>query len=137
MKPGGQDPRVVKVILTVIWFAQLAGALVLYFFLRQPDEILPTTPPPSAVDFVGLMFLAASVVVRWMILPRQLEPTRLLTVFIVGIALAETCSILAIFINVVWVDEFFALGVVGIVQYAPFLMPRVFQARRSEFTTAT
>lgn len=134
---SSSDPAALatKVAMNVIWASLLGGVILLYFFLRADPGDTPVNAQFSPVNYLGLISLALSVALRWFVLPRQHEPPNVLTCFIVGTALAEGCSILGIFVNTTWIDECFALGVLGIIQYAPFLMPRLFEPRGSDFTS--
>jgi hypothetical protein len=75
---------------------------------------------------VAIAPLAASVGLRWLVLPRlTLQPT-LLTVCVVGMALAEACCLLGLFLFPVQAQTLFVLAVLGILQYCPLLMNDVF-----------
>jgi hypothetical protein len=63
-------------------------------------------------------------------LPRLTSLARAFPLFIAGLALAEACGLLGIFLGGVYRDQLFLLGVLGIVQYLPFfarqyLLPKV------------
>lgn len=72
--------------------------------------------------YLPLLALAASSVVRWLVLPRLLtaSKTRAFSVFIVGLALAEGSGILGLILGDTLRDAYFALALLGVAQFAPF-----------------
>lgn len=101
----------------VIWSALLAGVVVIYVFLGRGP-----LPPPVANPFpnlVGLVPLFISVLLRWLVLPKQRDPAKALVLFILGASLGEACAILGIFLGGPLRDELFVLGALGLVQWMP------------------
>lgn len=124
-------------IWSVIWFAILSGLVLINAFLGQPKPGSATAPDQSLTGLVGLAPLVVSIVVRWLVLVRFTDPQKALPVFIVGLAMAEACGFLGIFLGGPYREHLFILGVLGVVQYAPFLMPRLFQPAGSGFRQET
>ena len=104
----------------IIWASVLIGLCLIYFLLgrgklppagQQADQVLS--------GLVGLVPLFVSIVIRWLALPRCRDLPRALPLFILGLAFAEGCGILGIFLGGPYRDDLFLLGVLGIVQYVP------------------
>ncbi len=125
--------RTYKLIFTVIWFAILGGLVMIQLFLGQSKPGQPAEPNESLTGLVGLAPLMVSIVVRWLVLPRFTVPQQALPVFILGLTMAEICGFLGVFLGGPYRDHLFILGLLGIVQFAPFLMPRLFQPPGSGF----
>jgi hypothetical protein len=112
----------------VIWFSLISGLCIFYYFLARP---VATDGPVGATvfDFIGLVPLFVSVVIRWFVLPRCANMQLAFVAFIAGISLAVACGILAIFHGAAYRDELFVLGVLGIAQFAPLYARRFATAR--------
>jgi hypothetical protein len=123
MNPDAPIPIVKPppVVWWVIWGAILVGLGAIYVaFGRRP---LPAELPPeqSLTGLVGLAPLFVSVILRWLAFPRVREPQKAFAWFIVGVALAEACGILGIFLGGPYRDDLFVLGVLGVVQWIPLV----------------
>lgn len=102
----------------IVWAAILSGLVILYVFLgRGPVKASP--PEDIFRNLVGLVPLFVSIVIRWLVLPRYTELTRAFPLFVVGLALAEGCGVLGIFLGGAYRDDLFVLGVLGVAQYVP------------------
>lgn len=66
-------------------------------------------------------------VVRWVILPRMTSAQVALPVFVVGMALSETCCFLGTFLFPAARNELFAASTVGILQYLPRFAARFYR----------
>jgi len=115
------DPQLRAKLLVwwIIWGATLAGLGLLYvFFGRRP------LPPPDGKDLIlnlaGVVPLFVSIIIRWLVLPRFGDLTRALPMFIAGIALAEACGIIGIFLGGPYREALWLLGMLGIGQFIPF-----------------
>jgi hypothetical protein len=122
-KPSPQPPPT-ALIEWLLWTALITGMLVLYITLG-----VTVTPPPeqtsaSMVSYAGLLPLTLSCVVRWVLLPRITNRKKRLPIFIVGMAMAEGSGLLALFLGGDHRDTLFTLGVLGVAQYLPPLLPR-------------
>ncbi len=123
--------------MTVIWLALLSGLVIIYVILGRGAAASAVTAQETLSGLVGLGPLIVSIVIRWLVLPRFTEPVKALPVFIVGLATAESCGIMGIFLGGPYQDHLFILGVLGIMQFAPFLMPRLFRPPGSGFRAGT
>ena len=70
---------------------------------------------------------------RWLVLPRYDEMRRAFAMYVVGLALAEGCGILGIFLGGVYRDDVFALGVLGVLQFMPFFAKAYLQPKPPGF----
>jgi hypothetical protein len=135
MMPGYDNQKIKAHLLVwwVIWGATLSGLVLLYLFLVQGKPL----PAPSAENplqgLVGVVPLFVSIVLRWLVVPRLTDPTRALVGFIVGVALAEACGLLGIFLGGPYRDSLFVLGVLGVAQFVPFYAKRLFDPKGSGF----
>jgi hypothetical protein len=114
--------RVKAQLLTwwIVWSSILAGLCLTYIFVGRAKPLPPVVPAELMVNLVGFVPLFVSVVLRWLVLPRYTDSARAMVVFVVGLALAESCGLLGIFLGGPFRDALFVLGVLGVVQYAPF-----------------
>lgn len=114
----------------LVWGGLLTGLVLIYLGLsRLPVRLPPTASHPLAGLF-GFLPLFISIIIRWLVLPRCSTLTRAFPLFITGLALAEACGLLGIFLGGAYRDQLFLLGVLGILQYLPFfarqyLLPKV------------
>ncbi len=135
MMPGYDDQKIRARLLVwwVIWGSILAGLVLIYLVLGRGKPL----PPPSAEDplqgLIGIVPLFVSIVIRWLVLPRATDPKRAFVLFVVGLALAEGCGLLGIFLGGPYRDSLFVLGVLGITQYAPFYAKKLFDPKGSGF----
>ena len=101
----------------IIWAAISAAVVVLYLVLQPPAPKMDV----SGVQFLPIMPFLASAVVRWLILPKLADGARAFPIFIVGLALAEGCTILGVVLVPAFKQAYLALGLVGVAQYIPLL----------------
>jgi len=132
MMPG-YDDRQIKARLMVwwiIWGAVLFGLVMIYLFLAR-GKPLPTSAPleDMPVNLAGVVPLFLSVILRWLVLPRMTDPARALVLFVVGVALAEACGILGIFLGGPYRDSLFLLGVLGVMQWVPFYARKLYDPK--------
>jgi hypothetical protein len=127
-----QRDRAFLLIWWVIWAGILAGLVVIYLVLgRKP---LPaTTPAQSLTGLVGLVPLFVSIIIRWLVLPRFTDIRRAFPMFVAGLALADGCGFLGIFLGGVYKDDLFLLGVLGVVQYVPFFAKQYLEPKPQGF----
>ena len=87
----------------------------------------------------GVPALRRAAVTSWLmplmgrVLPRMSDPQRGFVLFIVGLALAEACGILGIFLGGPYRDSLFALGMLGIGQWVPFFAKKLYDPKGSGF----
>jgi hypothetical protein len=120
------SPRQHQLVMWVLWFAFLQGVVCFRIFLVKPTT--PGTPPPADVMpwLVALLPVLASVIVRWLVLPRTQVMQQALTFLILGIAFAEATSLFAIFLSPSKLNLLFCASVFGILQFAPVWADRFF-----------
>jgi F0F1-type ATP synthase membrane subunit c/vacuolar-type H+-ATPase subunit K len=116
----------------VAWWAIWAGllvSLVAIYFALVSGRPRPAAAPNPFVDLIGLVPLFLSIVIRWLVLPRYHEGRRALPVFVVGLALADACGIIGMFLGGPYRDDFFVLGTLAILQFVPFYARRLYEPR--------
>jgi hypothetical protein len=119
----------------IIWATLLGGVLVIYFTLgRRP---LPASGGITTIDVVGLVQLTASITLRWLFFPRLRDPQKALVAFVIGLAMAESCSFLDIFLSSSYRDELFVLGALGIVQWMPLYARALYAPAAKGFRAET
>jgi hypothetical protein len=131
------DPRLHQAkpplpIWWMIWGVVLAGLVLIYLVLRR-GVAKPVSDANVLKNLVGLIPLFLSIVIRWLVLPRYDDLTRAFPVFIAGLALAEACGILGIFLGGPYRDDLFVLGVLGIAQFVPLFARRMLEPKGSGF----
>lgn len=135
MIPGPDAQRIKAQLLIwwIIWSGVLAGLCGIYFFLGRTKPLPAPSSADLLVNLVGFVPLFVSIVIRWLVLPRYTDPGRALVLFIIGLALAESCGIMGIFLGGPYRDALFVLGVLGIVQFVPFYAKKLFDPKGSGF----
>ena len=116
----------------IIWAAILAGLLVIYFALGR-GPIKPSPDKDVLKNLVGLVPLFVSIVIRWLALPRFDSLQRAFPLYIAGLALAEACGILGIFLGGAYRDDLFLLGVFGVVQFVPIFARQLTKPKEQGF----
>jgi len=120
MTPDAQRGRAFIKIWWIVWAAMLVGLCVIWWFCGFL-KLLGNEPNPNRLmDLAGFPPLFVSIVIRWLVLPRYDDLKRAFPLFIAGLALAEACGLLGIFLGGPYRDDLFLLGVLGILQYMPF-----------------
>jgi len=87
----------------------------MYFVLPSPT----VEAPGETLRYLPLIPLAASTAIRWLVLPRFEEGAKAFTFFIVGLALAEACGLVAFILVPGQRDTYFTLALLGLAQFAP------------------
>jgi hypothetical protein len=136
MMPGYDDRQIKQRLLIwwMLWSSNLGFLLVLYFLVAQGKPM-----PVSAVtgdlprNLAGIVPLFISIIIRWLILPRYTQEGRALVLFVIGMALAEACGLLGLFLGGPYRDSLWVLGVLGIAQYVPFYAKKLFDPKGSGF----
>jgi len=131
--PDAQRMRAQLLIWWILWSSILVGLLAVYFALgRGPLPPVAAGGNPLA-NLVGFVPLFVSIVIRWLVLPRAAAPGPAFVMFIIGLALAEACGMLGIFLGGPYRQDLFALGVLGVLQYAPFYARNFFVPKPQGF----
>jgi hypothetical protein len=131
--PDAQRIRAQLMVWWIIWAAILSGLLVIYFFLGR-GPLPPVVPGANPLaNLIGLVPLFVSIIIRWLVLPRSAGPVPAFGMFIAGMALAEACGLLGIFLGGPYRDDLFVLGVLGVTQYVPLYARKFFEPKGSGF----
>jgi len=135
MMPGYDHQQIKARLLIwwVIWASILGGLVLIYLFLALGKPLPPVARENPLQGLIGFVPLFISIILRWLVLPRATDPARAFVLFIVGLALAEGCGLLGIFLGGPYRDSLFVLGVLGIIQYMPFYAKKLFDPKGSGF----
>jgi F0F1-type ATP synthase membrane subunit c/vacuolar-type H+-ATPase subunit K len=115
----------------ILWAGILFGLVAIYAALGQRPA-LKQAPPNVMTDFIGLGPLLVSCLVRWLVLPRVRSVQSAFVLFILGLALAEACGLLGIFLSA-YKSELFVLGVLGLLQWVPLFARTYFEPSATGF----
>jgi hypothetical protein len=134
--PGYTDQQIKARLLVwwAIWGATTSFLLLLYFVFAF-GKPMPVNASTSDLPrhLAGIVPLFLSIVIRWLILPRYTEEGRALVLFIVGVALAEACGILGLFLGGPYRDSLWVLGLLAVGQYVPFYARKLFDPKGPGF----
>lgn len=109
----------------LIWWVCWIGILIGLTFIHGAIPTDPATAPTEgALRNLPLIPLLISSALRWVVLPRITRANAAFVVFIVGLALAEAGSVIGLFLVPELRPTYFALGVFGVLQYAPLFLRR-------------
>jgi hypothetical protein len=131
-QPAPGSARTQLLVWWIAWTAILSGLVIIYLALGR-GPVQPAPPADVLVNLVGIVPLFISIVIRWLVLPRYTDLGRALPFYIAGLALAETCGILGIFLGHQYRDDLFVLGVLGVAQYVPLFAKRLQEPKGSGF----
>src|SRR3954465_10069846 len=96
--PDAQRVRGQMIVWWTIWFSLLMGLGTIYSTFRQVPMPQGRTPN-LLIDLMGLVPLFISIIIRWLVLPRFSSYMAAFVMFIAGLALAEMCGMLGIFLG--------------------------------------
>ena len=130
--PDAERQKVQLMVFWIIWGSILAGLAVIYVFLGR-GPVKPIVAADLPVNLAGVVPLFVSTIIRWLVLPRCSDLRRAFPVYIVGLALAEVCGIMGIFLGGPYRDSLFVLGVLGVTSYVPLFAKRLLEPRGSGF----
>ena len=133
--PGQDAPRNRNQLLLwwAIWGSLLFGLVNIYVLLGRAPAKAPVAGENPLTGLIGLAPLFVSIIIRWLVLPRFSDLRRAFPMFIVGLALAEACGLLGIFLGGAYKDDLFLLGVLGIAQYVPFFAKGYLESKPQGF----
>ena len=102
-------------IFWIIWIALQSGVFVMYTVLGQ------SVAPSGNSQFwqAALVPVVIATFIRWVLLPRARGMQKGLTLFIVGMAMAESACVLGLVVFPAHRDELFLTGAIGIFQFIP------------------
>jgi hypothetical protein len=106
-----------------IWWIIWGGITAAFFVVLGIFENGGPGEAPSALSFLALAPLAASVVMRFVFLPRA-EPAKKFPLFIVGLALAESGGLLALVFSSPWKTPLAAAAIVMMIVHLPAFIGR-------------
>jgi len=130
--PDAQRVKAQLMIFWIIWGSILAGLVLIYLFLGQ-GPVKPVVAADLPMNLVGIVPLFISIVVRWLVLPRCNGIKRAFPLFIIGLANAEACGLMGIFLGGPYRDSLFVLGVLGVTSYVPLFARRLLEPKGSGF----
>jgi hypothetical protein len=107
------------IVWWIIWAGIIAGLTTIYVVQRRS----PSQPLSDSLRFLPVGPLCLACVVRWLVLPR-FSGVRAFPIFIIGLALAEACGILGIFLVPSLKQEYFLLSLAALAQFAPLFLLR-------------
>ncbi|MDP2137201.1 MAG: hypothetical protein Q8J74_05055 [Candidatus Didemnitutus sp.] len=116
----------------IIWGSLLAGLGLIYVVIGPARGPAVSAENPLT-DLSGLVPLFLSIIIRWLVLPRYTEAPKAFVMFVLGLALAESCGLLGIFFGGPYRDDLFVLGLLGIGQFVPFYARRLYEPRATGF----
>lgn len=109
-----------------LWLAFQTGVFMMNHFLGPQAHRHPVAPAPADWRFGAAPF-AASVAIRFLVLPLMKNAQAALPVFVAGIALAEATFFLGLYVFPAHQHELFMLSAVGIFQFIPIYARRFFK----------
>jgi hypothetical protein len=109
----------------MFWVAMQSGIPMFYRFLSKASREQPSQAD-SWLWLVAVLPLVFSCVIRWIVLPRLTNAMMALPVFVVGLALAEACCLLGLFLFPAHKLDLTVIAFLGIFQYIPFFARRYF-----------
>jgi len=130
MNPDDARLRAQLMVWWTIWGSILAGLVLVYAVLGRSPLPADAAPRQSLTGMIGIVPLFLSIILRWLVLPRRREPRSAFILFVTGVALAEACGILGIFLGGPYRDELFVLGVLGIAQYVPLFARQLLDPKK-------
>lgn len=134
MNPGpeSQRARAQLMIWWIVWSVILTGLILIYLFFGR-GSLKPGTGADVLVNLSGVVPLFLSIIIRWLVLPRYNDLARAFPMFVIGLALAEGCGLLGIFLGGVYRDDLFLLGVLGVTQYVPLFAKKLLEPKGTGF----
>jgi len=109
------DPKVISTVLWILWCLLTSGAVVLQLVIPQIGNTIGKELP-----YLPLVPLAIGALLRWGVLARTRNSRVAGTVFMMGMALPYVCLLLALLFIPAWRNGYFALTLLGFLQFAPF-----------------
>jgi len=112
-------------VMWIIWFAQLQAAFVFQWFLAGGFSKGENVAEPMALWLwlVCLIPLVVAAGVRWLVIPKIVQPVQQLVAMIVGLALSEASVLMGIFLVAPDYPQnqigLLMVAVVSLIQFAP------------------
>lgn len=116
----------------VIWAGIVSALLAIYFVLGRAASLpaAAATIDPDSVILLGLGPFLISFALRWVVMPRLRTAQQALVVFVIGLALAESCGFIGVFLGGDLREPLFALGFIGVLQWVPVFVRQFVPATR-------
>jgi hypothetical protein len=121
-----QEAKAQMTVWWVLWAAFQVGIFIIFHSLNATIQQSQTQLVASSAWLAGLAPLTVSILIRWLVLPRIQNAQSALTLFVVGIATAESTCFLGLYIFPVHKQELFIASVLGIFQFIPYFAGRYF-----------
>ncbi len=106
----------------ILWAGAIAALVAIDYAMRQVSAASPGLRS-AGLDAVALVDLLVSCLARWWVLPRVQRVQTAFVLFVVGVAMAESCGLIGIF-GGVHRNELFMLGLAGVLQWLPVFARR-------------
>jgi hypothetical protein len=119
-------PNPQPLVWWALWASFQVGIVFFYYFLGQATT-QPETNHESPAWLAGFIPFALSAGIRWLVLPRINTAQPALTIAIIGIAFAEVCCFLGLFIFPAHKRELFVISFIGILQFMPIFAGRFYR----------
>lgn len=114
------DPKVISIFLWVSWFIMTCGAVMFQLVIPRTESAIGKDLP-----YLPLVPLVIGALLRWGVLGRTRNYRLAGPMFIAGMALSYVCLLLAILFMPGWRNGYFALVLLGFLQFAPFWSRRM------------
>ncbi len=121
MQQANPPPK--ALIFWILWFAILSGLVIIQVVIPASTSPVPASPAP--LKYLPVIPLLVSAAIRWLLLPRVTDIQKALGLFIAGLAMAEGCGILGMFVVPEMRPTYLLLAVLGILQFAPFFAAKL------------
>ena len=108
----------------IMWFAILNGLIMMFFILRPPASQSQAVTDGTPIGLIGVIPLALSCILRWAVFPKINSLTKMFPLFILGMAMAESCGLIGIFMGGKWTNALIGAAFMGIFQFAPTFLSR-------------
>jgi len=109
------QPPPTKLVLWIMWFALISGLVMIYTFAAPKGG-----DGGKTLQYFPMIPFAISIFIRWVLLPKATTIAAAMPIFIVGMALAEGCGILGMFIVPQLKETYLVLALLGMFQFAPY-----------------
>ena len=134
---GSARPASLPLVFWVIWASMSGGVVLLRHFIAPATRSGPPASPSSGafgpIELLCVGVALASLVVRFLVLPRLDSLQKKLPVFVVAMAMAEGSGVLGIFLARSHQTELFALRIACLALLAPvFTFPRAARFPRAD-----
>jgi len=103
-----------------LWIAIILGLVIVYMVIQSQ----PSQAPYPNLRYLPILPLALSALVRWIVIPRIRARVRAFPMFVAGLALAEGCGMLGIFLVPDLKPAYLVLSLLGLAQFVPVFASR-------------